>query len=92
MTTSTMGHTLRKILIGTALSVTALAGTIAFASPAGAATIQCTSYLNNRGYEVTQKHIESCRIGAEGNMNLCSELLVDLGVVPTHAVQACKRA
>lgn len=64
------------------------------AAPAQAETDHCLEFLNSRGYDIDRFVVDACGKGANffEETELCTDRLVDHGVRPWHAVEACERA
>lgn len=79
------------------LAATAMAGAlpVLMASPAQASFTDCTNYMRNMGYKVGPNVQSACSTGEPGGSvlgSVCWSQLVNLGVAPSHAREACYQA
>ena len=78
-----------SVLAGLALAL----GGIAIAAPAAHADMgDCTGYLQDRGFDVTDTARTACYYALVGQQSMCVDALTPLGIPGAVATEACRRA
>jgi hypothetical protein len=81
-----------RLVPAVVLAFATVALPIATSGPAHATVEACVEHLKSHNYRVTYSHEEACKVGSDGEVEVCFEDLKTLGVWRHVAYDACREA